>query len=167
MKTYLTILGLLVFVGLSAASPTSGQNRQENGQSVITILSAMPLFEGLTSGEIKQVAERCELKAYSSNTALIKKGQEIDRLYLMVSGSGNILFKDRVIPFGRHILLGEVEYVDPVPAVADVVLATNSKLIEIRYAAIDSLFRSEPDLGLKVMRNLARALSRKVQEKNE
>jgi CRP/FNR family cyclic AMP-dependent transcriptional regulator len=131
------------------------------------VLGSMPLFEGLSEKGIQDIEKIAELKEYPANTTLIRKGQRLDRLYLIISGRGEVRLKDQNIPFGRDYLLGEVEFVDPLPAVAEVFMITGCRLVEIQYAALDRLLRSRPEMGLIVMRNLARALSRKIQGMNQ
>lgn len=157
------VFARLFLIGGFIALPVFSYAKGERTEVMSRVLGSMPLFEGLSDQEIRKVEEICRLKEYPSNTRLIERGQGIDRLYLIITGRGEVRLTDRTIPFGKHFLLGEVEFVDPVPAVAEVVLITGCMVIEIDYKALDGFFQSRPDVGLRVMRNLARALSRKIQ----
>ncbi len=157
------VLMCLCFFGIFLAVPGGLQGQQLVTEVMTGALRSMPLFEGLSDHEIEEIEKVSTLKEYPAGTKLIGKGERLDRLYLILTGRGAVRLKDRTIPFGRNFLLGEMEFVDPVPAVADVFLVSECRLVEIEYKPLDRLLRSRPQMGLAVMKNLARILSRKIQ----
>ena len=163
MTRRFAIFGSLFFLCVSLAWPPLLQGQPSKTEHMTKEIQSMPLLAGLSKADIQDIQKICKLKEYPGGTALIKKGQKLDRLYLILTGSGEVRLKDRSIPFGKDSLLGEVELVDPVPAVADVFLVSDCRLVEIEYAALDRLLRSRPKMGLTIMRNLASILSRKIQ----
>lgn len=164
MVRVIPVLVCLFLIGVFVTPPPFCYAKGAKTEVMSRVLGSMPLFEGLSEKEIQVIEKICKLKEYPANTTLIRKAQHLDRLYLIVTGSGEVRLKDRAIPFGEHYLLGEVEFVDPAPALADVLLVSGCRLVEIKYAAFESLLRSKPEMGLKVMRNLARIISIKLQD---
>jgi len=163
MTRRFVIFGSLLFLCVSLARTPLLRGQHSKTEDMTKEIQSMPLFAGLSKADIQDIQKICKLKEYPAGTALIRKGQKLDRLYLISAGRGEVRLKDRTIPFGKDSLLGEVEFVDPLPAVADVFLVSDCRLVEIEYAALDRLLRSRPKMGLTIMRNLASILSRKIQ----
>ena len=163
MTRRFVIFGSLLFLCVSLARTPLLRGQHSKTEDMTKEIQSMPLLAGLSKADIQDIQKICKLKEYPAGTALIRKGQKLDRLYLISAGRGEVRLKDRTIPFGKDSLLGEVEFVDPLPAVADVFLVSACEVVEIKYAAFDKLLESRPHMGFTVMRNLARILSRKIQ----
>ena len=115
-------------------------------RSSTALLRCIPLFAGLPEHQLEQIARMAKLRKVSRNTAIVHVGDEIDALYVIVSGSAKVLNRDSE---GREVILsllgagecvGEMGLIDGSPRSADVV-------------AIEPRYRIHRDCGIVVTRH--------------
>ena len=153
----LAVIG--IFAGCAAA-PRAALEMTEN-------IRPIPLFSGLSEAELDRVAGLCSVRECPAGMMFIRQGSPNDRLYIIHEGKAEVRVNGRTVTtMERDAVAGEMEFVDNRPASADVVMATNGKLIEIKKAELQQLMDSQPRLGLTIMGNIARILSEKLRAMN-
>jgi CRP-like cAMP-binding protein len=63
-------------------------------------------------------------------------------------------------------LVGEIEFLDMLPARADVTILKDSHLIELNNAALTSLMKKHPRLGYVLMSEIARIEGQRLRAKD-
>jgi CRP-like cAMP-binding protein len=63
-------------------------------------------------------------------------------------------------------LIGEVEFLDMLPASADVVILKETHLIELNNAALTGLMKQQPRLGYVLMSEIARSEGQRLRAMN-
>lgn len=59
-----------------------------------TFLLREPLFQGLTPGEYRRVAEHCQIVSCPKDTVILSEGTEADAFYIVYTGQVNTLFSE-------------------------------------------------------------------------
>jgi signal-transduction protein with cAMP-binding, CBS, and nucleotidyltransferase domain len=132
-------------------------------REVLEAVAQVPLFRGLSAKELSQVAGVCAFKECRSGDYLIHQEGQCDYMYVLRDGKADVRVSGATVAtLEKDALIGEMSFVDQRPSVADVVMVTDSKLIQIEKAGLTRLMDSKPRLGLTVMRNIAEALSLKL-----
>jgi CRP-like cAMP-binding protein len=120
-------------------------------------LSQVKLFEGLTEKERAALESAATLRQCKENERIIEQGKTLDRMYVVLEGQAEVRVNGKLVatlPEGS--LVGEIEFLDGLPASADVIVLKETRLIEINNAALTSLMRKQPRLGYVLMSEIAR-----------
>ncbi|MBN2539332.1 MAG: cyclic nucleotide-binding domain-containing protein, partial [Deltaproteobacteria bacterium] len=115
------------------------------------------LFEGLTDIERDILRSAATLKKCKKDEIIIKQGKPLERMFIILEGQAEIRVNGEVVatlPEGS--LVGEVEFLDKLPASADVVVLRESTLIELNNAWLANLMEMHPRLGYVLMSEIAR-----------
>jgi CRP-like cAMP-binding protein len=120
-------------------------------------LGQVKLFEGLTEKERAALESAATLRHCKENERIIEQGKTLDRMYVVLEGQAEVRVNGKLVatlPEGS--LVGEIEFLDGLPASADVIVLKETRLIEINNAALTSLMRKQPRLGYVLMSEIAR-----------
>lgn len=126
------------------------------------MLAAVPLFEGLSKRQIKQVAKLATVVEHPEGTTIVKQGGPGESLMAVVSGQAKVQVDGktvgRVLP-GDHF--GEVSLLDGGPRSASVIAETPMTLLRIQHEMFLKTLVQDPPLAFSLMTGMAR-LIRKV-----
>lgn len=126
------------------------------------VLAAVPLFEGLSKRQVKQVAKLATLVEHPQGTLVVKEGGPGESFMAVVSGQAKVQVNGktigRVLP-GDHF--GEVSLLDGGARTASVVAETPMTLLRIQHETFLNALIEDPPLALALMTGIAR-LIRKV-----
>jgi len=146
-------------------------------------LSEVPLFRGLTREQLERVLETMEERNFEPGEVIIREGEPGDVLYVLVEGkvevSKTLLLrvtrydyderektlshmeaKDRAF-FGEMALFGEE------PRSATVTALTPCKLLALDRRAFERLGDEDPEMGYKILRNIAGVLCERLRKANQ
>ncbi len=148
-------------------------------QSVTTTLSLSTFFVGLTDAQLDMVASICEPATYQAGDVLIRENETSDELYVIGSGSIEILMNPLEdakptdappTPVAKLIhgqAFGEMALVDQGSRSATArVCEDDTFVLRISRERLLFLCDSYPVLGYRVMRNLAADLALKIRIAN-
>jgi CRP-like cAMP-binding protein len=124
-------------------------------------LKQTPLFSGFTDKEIASVLGTAKERTFAAGDAMITEGSEGGRgFYLLVSGSAEVRRGETLLAtyspgdyFGEMALL-----LEDTPRTADVVATSDTTCVVITQWDLRGLLEGHPELGLKMMSELARRL---------
>lgn len=131
------------------------------------------LFEGLEQSELKALINKGELKSYEQGDLIVKEGEESDSFYCVVSGAVDIMLAS--VPAADPVtittleeggIVGEMVLVKKNIRSASALAAKKSELLCWHYSQCLDLFNSNPNLGYKMMRNLASLVANKLTDMN-
>ncbi len=137
-------------------------------------LAALPLFNGLSSSELEEIAIHLEVMDRPAATQIIKEGDTASQpLYVLLSGAVEVI--KRGLDGRGHVIsvlsapsvFGEIEVLARRPAIAGVTATTPVKLALLRRGAFDEMCAAGRPAALKVVRNLAQVLSYRLAATDE
>lgn len=141
---------------------------------VTTILKQTDIFYELTNTQLELVASICEEKVYQTGDMVFAENSAGDELYVIAEGEVDIQVDSKVIGFDgdgpqtiatlrRGQSFGEVALVDEgVRSAAARVSRHNTRLLVIPRMKLMLLCDTYPQLGYRLMRNLAADLAMKI-----
>jgi CRP-like cAMP-binding protein len=152
----------------------SGKVR-ESPMSTTIILKQADIFAELTATQIELIASICTSQMYRRNDIIFEENSASDELYLIVNGEIDIQIDPALIggdpadgpqtiaTLGRGQSFGEVALVDQGVRSASARCAQqDTELIVIPRDKLMLLCDTYPQLGYRLMRNLAADLSMKI-----
>lgn len=144
-------------------------------QSISTTLSLSEMFDNLTPTQLELVASICEPVSYKKGDVLFEENDASDELYVISNGGVEILINpsfvgleeglDSIVltELRRGQVLGEVTLVDQGLRTATArVIEDNTHLLRIPRRRLMLLCDTYPELGYKLMKNLAADLALKM-----
>jgi len=145
--------------------------------SVKTILSLSEFFETLSDVQLELVASICEPATYDKDHILIKEDDTTDEFYVIASGAVEILMSsafdedDRksavVAELSPGQTFGEMALVDRGTRSATACVAEDdTHVLRLSGKRLMTLCDNYPELGYKVMKNLAADLALKIRVAN-
>ena len=132
-------------------------------------LQNIPLFSGLLSGELDEIAAITSKRSFPKNNVIINEGDETDSLYLIISGKVKVVLSDED---GKEITIsilepndyfGELALIDDEPRSARVVTMEQSQFCVINQSDFNRVLDNNPSL----VRNLLKGLSKRLREANK
>lgn len=128
-------------------------------------LSQAKLFSGLTDGERNALKVTATLRRGKAGERIVRQGETLDRMFIILEGAVDVRVDgEHVVTHSGQPLIGELEFLDKLPAAAEVILLNDASLIEVNYAALTALMEEQPILGYKVMREIARIEAQRLRE---
>ena len=144
-------------------------------QSISTTLSLSEMFDNLTHTQLELVASICEQVNYKKGDVLFEENDGSDELYVISNGGVEILINpsfvgleeglDSIVltEMRRGQVLGEVALVDQGLRTATArIREDNTHLLRIPRKRLMLLCDTYPELGYKLMKNLAADLALKM-----
>lgn len=145
-------------------------------QSVSATLSLTEMFDNLTATQLELVASICEPKEYKNGVVLFKENEPSDELYVIGRGSVEILVNPGFVGSSKeeyeHFVIAELHQGQVVGEVALVdqglrsatarISRDNTWLLRITRPRLMLLCDTYPELGFKLMKNLAADLALKM-----
>jgi signal transduction histidine kinase len=128
--------------------------------SVEAILRQVPLFAGLSDGQIDQLSASSRRIRAKPGDLLIREGEEGDALLIILSGELEITKHDG----GREIalairktgeILGEMSLLEQWPRTASVRAVSDSELLEVDAVAFRKLLETSPAIATTILRTMA------------
>jgi len=152
--------------------------RQENKeQQIFDVLRAIPIFQGLSSRELRTVQKLVYVRHYADGETIFSTGDPSLGMYIIRSGTVHIL---REIPEAQSKLIaaltageffGEMGLIDDSPRSATAVAHGNTEAIGFFKPELLNASSRQPELGLKIFLSVAKTLSARLrltlQELNE
>jgi CRP-like cAMP-binding protein len=125
------------------------------------MLAAVPLFEGLSKRQLKQVAKLATLVEHPEGTTIVKQGGPGESLMAVVSGQARVQVSGktvaRVLP-GDHF--GEISLLDGGPRSATVIAETPITLLRVPHESFLRAVVADSPLAIALMKGMARTLRR-------
>lgn len=146
-------------------------------QSVTSILSLTEIFDTLTPVQLELIASICVFEEYAKGHVLLRENEESDELYIIGSGGVEILMNPGVVGDAKDLqmeaiiltelrsgqVFGEISLVDQGLRSATVKVSQNgTQLLRIARERLMLLCDTYPELGYRVMKNLAADLAFKI-----
>ncbi len=126
---------------------------------VLTLLSGVDLFEGLSAKELGNIREAGKEMSFAAGDELTVQGRQGGRFFLILDGEVAISVGGRpgsTLAAGQY--LGEISLIDGEPRSASAVAVTPVRTWTLASFAFRPLLREHPSIADKVMLLLCRRL---------
>lgn len=134
------------------------------------ILRGVELFDGLSDGDLEQVASLCQEREIERGELLVKEGDSGDELFIITNGFVEVLLETPrrvVVNLGKGQITGEMALVDGGPRSATLRAISEPTIVQVIHRSdFDELCDNNTRLGYIVFRNLAADLSFKLRHRN-
>ena len=154
----------VMFAGLACSSSIGHKVKASPASKA---LARGRLFAGLTDAQRGALGAVAVLRRGKAGERIVEQGKPLDRMFILLEGRAEVRVNGkRVTTISGQPLVGEIEFLDPRPASADVFLLEDTDLIELGNAALDRLMEKQPRLGYALMREIARIEARRLRDMN-
>ncbi len=130
-------------------------------KQLLAVLSAVPLFEGLSKKHLKKIADLGTVAVFMPGATIVKQGTIGDSFYVVLQGQAKVTSNgrtvNRLLP-GDHF--GEISLLDGDVRTASVVSETDMTLLEITRKLFFAMLDNDPEITLDLLEGVARAVRR-------
>lgn len=120
-------------------------------------LGQAKLFAGLTDKERGALKSAAAFRHCKEGERIIEQGKPLGRMFIVLEGQAEVRVNGKLVAtLPEQSLVGEVEFLDMLPASADVIILKETRLIELNNAALTGLMKKQPRLGYVLMSEIAR-----------
>ena len=144
--------------------------KNENVSPILKSILNVPIFKNLSNKELKEVLKLTHERHYKKDEYIFKKMAPSEGMYVIVSGDVKILDPDTGTSFAllrNDDFFGELALLDEEPRSASAIAQCPSKLIGFFRTDLLTLIKRSPELGNKILINLARILGERLRKTNE
>lgn len=145
-------------------------------QSIAAILSVTEIFDNLTTTQLELVASICDSATYNQGDILLQENENTTELYVIARGGVEILMNPSLVGANQDEyepvvitelrqgqVFGEVALVDEgIRSATARVSQDNTTLLKVPRDRLMLLCDTYPELGYKVMKNVAADLAFKI-----
>jgi len=157
MKCLALVLTVILFVVLGTFTANSFAADKTKALQLSKALGQAKLFAGLTEKERAALESAANLRHCKEGERIIEQGRPLDRMFIILEGQAEVRVNGKLVAtLPEQSLVGEIEFLDRLPASADVIVFKETHLIELNNAAITSLMKKQPRLGYVLMTEIAR-----------
>jgi len=139
-------------------------------EELCQMLESAQLFSDLSRREIQTLAGYAHAYVVEKGATIFEEGHKGSFMCVVIDGRVDI-FKEsdahetkRITTIRPGKTMGEMSILDELPYSATAIAAENTKLVLVTKSNFDKLTEKYPDLGLRVMRKIARLLSLRLRQ---
>ncbi|OGW37388.1 MAG: hypothetical protein A2Y97_01295 [Nitrospirae bacterium RBG_13_39_12] len=155
-RLLLTVV-VVVLIGNYAGNSFAADGAKAKALELSKALGKAKLFAGLTDKERDALKSAAMLRHCKAGERLIEQGKSLGRMFIVLEGQVSVRVNGKLVAtLPEQSLVGEVEFLDMLPASADVVILKETHLIELNNAALTGLMQNQPRLGYVLMREIAK-----------
>ncbi len=138
------------------------------GDSILYALARLPLFEGLTPAQIREIAARAQRAIYHPGSVLIEENAEGDAAILIVSGEATRVsgpeLSARIEPVVPGSLIGEAAMLIETTHSSTVVARGEVRALHLMRDELHAQMLEDPSLADALIHNIAIRLMRMAEE---
>ncbi len=146
---------------------------KDDQQSLMELLSTLPIFEGLSRGQLKQVQRILHARKYLKDETVFNESEPGAGLYIIESGRVAV-FKQveggepiKLAEFVQGNFFGELALIEEVPRSATATALEATELLAFPKPDLDRLIDRQPQLAVKILYNLSRLVAQRLIHTNE
>lgn len=137
----------------------------------LDVITASPLFEMLSSGELARLAELARERHYAAGELVFEEGELGDSLFVIVRGELEVLRRDGdpsrpLSVLGPPAFFGEMSVIDKEYRSATIRARTEAWLLQLTMQDLSTFRKTHRDGFTFVVINIARILSARLREAN-
>jgi CRP-like cAMP-binding protein len=131
------------------------------------------ISEGLTDAERQQLEDQLSESSHEADRVLLREGEPTPGLLLILEGSVSVGKKDMggqeqlLTDLSAPVVVGDLELLTGEPCTATVTTTTCVRTKVLPTETFERMLEQGEKVAIKLMRNLARALGKKLEATNE
>lgn len=140
----------------------------EQEEYIKTLMCEVPQFDQLTSEELDILCKHVYYQQAAVGTILCKEGNQGDSLFYIVDGvieirKESIDGRQTVLArFNKGASVGEMSLIENSPRSATATVIKDAELLILTTDNFERLLKSSPQVGIKILRNIAKSLSMRL-----
>lgn len=124
---------------------------------LVEFLKTVPLFEGLSTRELRAVAALGKEVSYPAGKMIVKEGESGVGLHLIISGKAKVTKRGSTVStVGPGKYFGEISLIDKGPRTATVAAETDVLTLSLSAWAFNPLLTKHPAITKKLLLELCR-----------
>lgn len=136
------------------------------------LISEMPLFDSLDVAEVDIIEKWLIYKDLDAGSVVYKQGTNGKSVCFVVEGELSVVRRDgdgdvQIATVKRGESVGEMAIIDGLTRSADVIASTDTTVLILKQDDFDKLVQQNPQIGIKILKSLAKALSMTLRERSE
>jgi CRP-like cAMP-binding protein len=145
--------------------------RNESFWDEVAFFRNVPIFHGLTSRQLARVMLAMQKRTYSAGELLFEEGQVGKAVFLIKSGQIELSRKGPTGPrslgvLGAGQMFGEMALLEQMQRTASATVVEDGEIFLLYTATLEALIRDHPQIGVKLLRNMAIMLSALLRKTN-
>ncbi len=138
------------------------------GMEITEITRQSDIFQGLSDGELSQLAQICKMVSYPEGKTICCEGEMGEEIFVLAEGKASVEAnrnrkkRIQIGSIGQGEIFGEMSIIEDLPRTATLIADVDSKLVVIDRVELENLMNRNNHLGKVVMQNMAKGLSRKL-----
>ena len=147
-----------VLLAVFGITPTrSGAEEPASGGTLLSALRQVPVFQRLDDSRLRKVAEVVGVSERQGGELIIEQGKRLGKMFIALDSEVQIKIDRKPITvLPKNSLVGEIEFLEDVPATADVVLMRKSRVISLGNADLRRVMDADPVIGYLLMYEIAK-----------
>ncbi len=142
---------------------------EAGSQEFVEVLGRIPVFGNLTLEECRKLMGICRKASFFTGKTIYTAGGPGNQMLILLKGTVSIHMSDgteiaRVQPPDT---VGEMEIVSAQPRAARAVADSPVSGLRVDRPELEKLIHGEPELGIKILKNLVDSLARKLDATNQ
>lgn len=135
----------------------------------IKMIEKIPAFTGVSFGQFMRILELCVKQEYAAEEQVCAANRESNQLYILITGKLRVVSAEgrTLAELKPGATVGEMGVFTGDLRSASVYAAVPSVALVLQRIEMMNLFRRDGELGLIILTNIIRDLSRKVRDANE
>jgi CRP-like cAMP-binding protein len=132
----------------------------------VDFLVTIPLFHGLNTKQLKQLANRFVPRNYEAGRNIVTQGKGGEGMFVMVSGRAEAVVessdgtKMKVNEFGPRDFFGEVAMLDDGPRTASIIATEETQCLALTRSDFIALMKNDAEMATEITVALAKRLRR-------
>jgi CRP-like cAMP-binding protein len=144
--------------------------RQSDEESVYSLLREIPLFDGLSRGDLATVKSILHRREYDPDEVLFYQGNPGVGMYIIREGTIEIIdetTEDTLAELSDGDFLGELALLNETPRSATAVARTESVLYGLFRPDLLGLVERNPSLGVQILLRMSQVISERLVQTND
>lgn len=141
-------------------------------KELISFLQGTEVFKGLNADDVGQIATICKPARFNNGDVIVEEDARERELYIIKSGRVTISLSPPGIEEVRGTLtsctpgqvFGELSFIDGARRSTWVIALDDVEVLQIRWESFSGIIQSKPNIGYKVMSNLARVIADRLRD---
>lgn len=148
------------------------RNSSHGDRSVLGFLRKIPLFEGLSRWQLKQVSELLYSRSYEPGEYLFEAGQPGAALFLIQTGRVSVEVDEgtQQVVFAElepGSFIGELALLDKSPRSASARAVESTQALALLRSDLEDLIQKEPEITTHIYKALAMVVGERLKATNE
>ncbi len=137
-------------------------------EEIAKILKKINIFQDLTPYERARIAKYFRKQKYEAGDRIVKEGDAGDRMFIIKEGAVKVAKKlsnteeEVLANLVDGDFFGEMALLDGSPRSASVYAISKVQMLELYRASLEEFIEKKPQIGVKVLYNLAKILAERI-----